>query len=413
MALLRKKKNNALQILSSREFNTIFSQRENAKFWTSVAYVQANVKSKIGIGRRIHFLFLYDMELSHQENKNPNESHRKSVLQMSPKRGQPLKEYEDINFLEHQVEEFDHLDDQELCYQNCLRMGYYLQKVHGVEILKMKTEFTVDDDGVLWFTYAHDICARFKKSVVSNEQLRQLGILTEAHSQENYDAKQSNNKHLDLSRSYLDNPEIASEKMFTMMNGHYHDLKVKLGLIGKKDDKDDLLNDIPLEDQFPSVVIKHMNIQKNNKINQNKKYSIKSRAQIDAEKAQVQTYNKPQRGFKPSTINKEAKMLTNNLLGIDYKVLVGPEDAHFVRRTDPANMIDPSKETRLSKLYEPPLKSYEIPSNNPFCNKSFTIGHNFKNKRNLSGRAAHRSHKHTNDLDRSYQIDWTKVRIPL
>jgi hypothetical protein len=190
--------------------------------------------------------------------------------------------------------------------------------------------------------------------------------LTEAHSQENYDAKQSNNKHLDLSRSYLDNPEIASEKMSNMMNGHYYDLKVKLGLIGKKEEKDDLLNDLPLEDQFPSVVVKHMNIHNNNRTNQNKRYNLKSRAQIDAEKAQIQTYKKPQRGFKPSTINKEAKMLTNNLLGIDYKVLVEPEDVHFVRKTDPANMIDPSKETRLNKLYEPPLKSYEIPSNNPF-----------------------------------------------
>jgi hypothetical protein len=367
MALLRKKKLNGLDILSNREFNTIFSKRENDKFWSSVAYVQANVKSKIGIGKRINFLFLYDMELRPQENENPNDVQYRSIKQMGPKHGQPLKEYEDINFLEHQVDELDDLNEQELCYQYCLRMSYYLQKVHGVEILKMKTEFTLDDDGVLLFTYANDISARFKKSIVSNQQLIQLGILTETRNPADYDAKRSNNRHLDLSKSYVEEPEVASAKMSGMMNGHYHDLKVKLGLLGKKEERDDILNDpIPLEEQFPSVVLKHMDDHKTNNAKKNMKFNIKSRAQLDANKMMVQSLQKPPRGFKPSLINKETKMLTNNLVGIDPKTLVGPGDVNFVRRTDPSAMINPTKEIRLGKLYEPPLKFYEIPSNNPF-----------------------------------------------
>ena len=109
-------------------------------------------------------------------------------------------------------------------------------------------------------------------------------------------------------------------------------------------------------------------------------------------------------------------MLTNNLVGIDPKTLVGPEDVNFVRRTDPSAMINPTKETRLGKLYEPPLKFYEIPSNNPFWTKSFTIGHNFQNRSNrgnISGRSAKRSTRLMDNSNKSYQIDWTKVSIPL
>ena len=65
------------------------------------------MKSKIGIGKKIPFLFLYDMEVKHKENSHPNrvEVIHRFLGDMSPKKDKPLKEYEDINYLENQVED--------------------------------------------------------------------------------------------------------------------------------------------------------------------------------------------------------------------------------------------------------------------------------------------------------------------
>jgi len=39
-------------------------------------------------------------------------------------------------------------------------MCYYIQKVHGYEILQMKAEFFKDEWKVIWFFYARDIYGR-------------------------------------------------------------------------------------------------------------------------------------------------------------------------------------------------------------------------------------------------------------
>ena len=38
----------------------------------------------------------------------------------------------------------------------------------------MNSEFIFDEDGVLWFTFASNICVRFKKNSVSNENLKKI-----------------------------------------------------------------------------------------------------------------------------------------------------------------------------------------------------------------------------------------------
>lgn len=114
MALLRKK-SNALEILSSREFNAIFAKRQNDKYWNSVDYVQANVKAKIGIGKKFNFLFLYDMYRD-DENDHPNLSQvNKSVAELSPKKNdQPLKDYEEINYHDGQLDNLTGMKGEQL-----------------------------------------------------------------------------------------------------------------------------------------------------------------------------------------------------------------------------------------------------------------------------------------------------------
>lgn len=116
-------KENKTNILSNNNFIKTFSLRENDKYWNSVVFVQANVKSKIGIGNKIPFLFIYDMELSQQENEDSNrqqnrdsscKNNYRSIESMNPKNSMPLKEYEDINYLENQTEDLSGLDRQEM-----------------------------------------------------------------------------------------------------------------------------------------------------------------------------------------------------------------------------------------------------------------------------------------------------------
>jgi len=39
-------------------------------------------------------------------------------------------------------------------------MCYYIQKMHNIEILKMRCEFCKDDNGTIWFNYANQIYRR-------------------------------------------------------------------------------------------------------------------------------------------------------------------------------------------------------------------------------------------------------------
>lgn len=51
-------------------------------------------------------------------------------------------------------------DDTRFCLKQCFKMCYYVQKMHKVEILKMRCEFAKDDNGSIWFLYANQIYRR-------------------------------------------------------------------------------------------------------------------------------------------------------------------------------------------------------------------------------------------------------------
>ena len=52
------------------------------------------------------------MELNQQNNKNSNSQSHQPIENINQSKSIPLKEYEYINYLENQIEEFSGLDDQ-------------------------------------------------------------------------------------------------------------------------------------------------------------------------------------------------------------------------------------------------------------------------------------------------------------
>ena len=237
--------NDQIQVLSVILFNSTFEKRQNHPVWYTISYLQANVKARIGVGRIIHFLFLYDMAKIRSEN-DQNKGTK-----------QRLKDYEDINFFEDQIKDLKLLSERDVCYQYCLRIWYYLQKIYGIEILKMNTYFTADDDGVLWFTYASDISVRFKNSRPNPQVLKQMGYISEEEERNMHDVSHSTDPHLNLSRDFLNKPYKASKKMYNIMSDYYKEIKERLGVLDVWDNEDDILNDpIPMNERFPKWVMK-------------------------------------------------------------------------------------------------------------------------------------------------------------
>ena len=45
-------------------------------------------------------------------------------------------------------------------YKQCCKLAYYVAKVYHVEILQMKAEFLRDENGNVWFFFAHNVQMR-------------------------------------------------------------------------------------------------------------------------------------------------------------------------------------------------------------------------------------------------------------
>ena len=75
--------------------------------------------------------------------------------------------------------------------------------------------------------------------------------------------KIQNNRHLDLKRDIIDDSDKVSNKMYGIMSKYYQKIKKKVGLTGKKVQRNDIFNDpVPISDQYPSVVVQHMEDEK-------------------------------------------------------------------------------------------------------------------------------------------------------
>ena len=46
----------------------------------------------------------------------------------------------------------------------CMKMAYFIAKLHDIEVLRMQCEFLKDDNNTIWFSYADQIVYRRIKS---------------------------------------------------------------------------------------------------------------------------------------------------------------------------------------------------------------------------------------------------------
>ena len=132
-------KADGVSVLNETTFiKTFDNKRPNDPIFTKIELFQTTIKSKWGLGKPIRVEFYAPL----------NEHNLKDEIQYNYKHmGDDL---------ELQFESKDY----QFCYKQCLKMGYYIQTIHGFEILRMYAEFFKDENGYIWFFYAHNIYGR-------------------------------------------------------------------------------------------------------------------------------------------------------------------------------------------------------------------------------------------------------------
>jgi hypothetical protein len=125
-------KEDILRIVNDHGFMTTFQNRAAHEYWFSVLYIQTNVKSKLGCGTPIVVKFYAPLDLSNVD----------------------AEIVYDYRALGTDAELARSGNDYAYCLKQCYKMCYYVQKLHSHEILRMRAEFTKDENGTIWFAYA-------------------------------------------------------------------------------------------------------------------------------------------------------------------------------------------------------------------------------------------------------------------
>jgi len=132
--------NSQCLILNENRFNKEVTDhsRINDPYWLRVEIIHTIVKSRIGIGAPIYIDFFAPI----------NEAKPSEEIDYTYKG--KLTEYDLIS--KGQEEAY--------CQKQCLKYCYYISKVKGIEVLKMRVEFLKDENGFIWLFYARDISCR-------------------------------------------------------------------------------------------------------------------------------------------------------------------------------------------------------------------------------------------------------------
>ena len=130
-------------------------------------------------------------------------------------------------------------DDQSFALKQCLKMAYYVSKVRGYEILMMKAEFFKDENGFIWFFYAHDIFVRKNlnrqmmssedakkeaRKIQQNKEKLRMQMISELQAYESQQKATKNN---------------STNKMMAIMNNYYTQMKSEVGI-----DKNQSIQDV-------------------------------------------------------------------------------------------------------------------------------------------------------------------------
>lgn len=69
LLLVRYTENQRAQIFNEKQFMNVFLLRNNDPFWTTLDYLQANVKAQVGLGIPIVIKFYADLRSTHPEHQ--------------------------------------------------------------------------------------------------------------------------------------------------------------------------------------------------------------------------------------------------------------------------------------------------------------------------------------------------------
>jgi len=117
--------------------------RANDRLWHSLASISLTPASKYGIGKLISFDFFAPVFETHHED--PDEKPRKESFAYRNERAELLQYYGIIKF---DFRQFGHEDAKLMkdhanvyCQKICHKIGFYLQKIHGLDLVRMRVDF--------------------------------------------------------------------------------------------------------------------------------------------------------------------------------------------------------------------------------------------------------------------------------
>ena len=76
-------------------------------------------------------------------------------------------------------------DEMKFCLKQCYKMGYYAQRLHNKEILRMRCEFLKDENGTIWFSFADKIVVRpLKTHKEATFQVKRVKYINKKHQEQ-------------------------------------------------------------------------------------------------------------------------------------------------------------------------------------------------------------------------------------
>lgn len=153
----------ALKLISEAEFAKKDGRmRGHDEFWNAISCVQMTPQTKIGLGKVFKLTF---SPICHRESRPKKEAKKNPKIKTEDKGAKLRAKFDGP--IEYDYRQFGDDDltlqlknPQAFCLKQCNKIGYYLQMVHQIEVIRMDVEFYQDETGLVLFYHAHNIWIR-------------------------------------------------------------------------------------------------------------------------------------------------------------------------------------------------------------------------------------------------------------
>ena len=170
-----------MRVVNEAQFISMMDEKATSRQWRALECIQTCVKAARGLGTHIPVHFV--MQVDYADSKKLHTAVR--TRDSKALKGQRLalrydygaigSDYRDAVLAEHaddlkqitpaevgqQVEaRLKAVRPRDYCLRQILKMCYYVQKLHSIEILQMDCDFFQDANGHIWLFYVSDILQR-------------------------------------------------------------------------------------------------------------------------------------------------------------------------------------------------------------------------------------------------------------